>query len=126
MQGADADDLTRVYETESKLLDAWDDSPAEVTTDDWRDHLGCREYVAWLHAAVSLLCRSSSANQTNHRYQKAFVDFFEDELVRFSYDWKQVVAEYLFSGKEPVFNAIMADRKSASYRKTLLRMGSIC
>lgn len=43
------------------------------------------------------------------RYQKAFVDFFEDELVRFSYDWKQVVAEYLFTGKEPVFNAIIAD-----------------
>ena len=45
LQGADADDLTRMYETESKLLDAWEDSPAEVTTDDWRDHLGCREYV---------------------------------------------------------------------------------
>lgn len=45
LQGADADDLTRVFETESKLLDAWADSPAEVTTDDWRDHLGCREYA---------------------------------------------------------------------------------
>lgn len=44
-----------------------------------------------------------------HRYQKAFVDFFEDELVRFKYDWKRVVAEYLFSGKEPVFNALIAD-----------------
>lgn len=46
---------------------------------------------------------------TRDRYQKAFVDFFEDELVRFSYDWKQVVAEYLFTGEQPVFNAIMAD-----------------
>jgi len=45
LQGADADDLTRVYENESKLLDAWDDSPAELTIDDWRDHLGRREYV---------------------------------------------------------------------------------
>lgn len=43
------------------------------------------------------------------RYEKAFVDFFEDELVRFGYDWKQVVEEYLFSGKEPVFNAVIAD-----------------
>lgn len=43
LQGADADDLTRLHENESKLLDAWVDSPAEITTDDWRDHLGCRE-----------------------------------------------------------------------------------
>ncbi|KAJ5572816.1 hypothetical protein N7450_009800 [Penicillium hetheringtonii] len=85
LQGADADDLTRLYESESKLLEAWEDAPAEVTTDDWRDHLGRREY------------------------EKAFVDFFEDELVRFGYDWKQVVEEYLFSGKEPVFNSIIAD-----------------
>ncbi|KAJ5377712.1 uncharacterized protein N7496_005121 [Penicillium cataractarum] len=85
LHGADADDLTRLYESESKLLEEWDDSPAEVTDEDWRDHLGRREY------------------------QKAFVDFFEDELVRFGYDWKQVVAEYLFSGEEPVFHSIMAD-----------------
>jgi hypothetical protein len=45
------------------------------------------------------------------RYEKAFVDFFEDELVRFGYDWKQVVEEYLFSGKEPVFNSVIADCK---------------
>lgn len=33
-------------------------------------------------------------------------------MVRLGYDWKQVVAEYLFSGEEPVFNCIMADRMS--------------
>lgn len=48
------------------------------------------------------------------RYEKAFVDFFEDELVRFGYDWKQVVEEYLFSGKEPVFNSVIADCMSLS------------
>ncbi|KAJ5820263.1 hypothetical protein N7474_005854 [Penicillium riverlandense] len=85
LQGADADDLTRVYETESKLLDPWTDSPGEISSDDWRDYLGCREY------------------------QRAFVDYFEDELVRFSYDWKKVVSEYLFTGKEPMFNALIAD-----------------
>lgn len=37
------------------------------------------------------------------------MDFYEDELVRFNYDWKEVVAEYLFSGDEPVFNAVIAD-----------------
>jgi hypothetical protein len=38
------------------------------------------------------------------------VDFFEDEMVRLSYDWKEVVAEYLFTDKEPMFDAIMASR----------------
>lgn len=56
-----------------------------------------------------------------HRYQKAFVDFFEDELVRFNYDWKQVVAEYLFSGKEPVFNALIADCMSMASDATMLK-----
>lgn len=43
LQGADADDLNRVYEAESKLLEPWTDSPSEISTDDWRDYLGCRE-----------------------------------------------------------------------------------
>lgn len=85
LQGADADDLNRIYEAESKLLDPWSDSPGEISTYDWRDYLGQREY------------------------QRAFVDFFEDELVRHGYDWKQVVVDYLFSGKEPLFNSLVDD-----------------
>lgn len=38
------------------------------------------------------------------------MDFFEDEMVHLSYDWKEVVAEYLFTGKEPMFDSIMASR----------------
>jgi hypothetical protein len=38
------------------------------------------------------------------------VDFYEDELVRLNYDWKEVVAEYLFSGDKPLFSALVADR----------------
>ncbi|KAL5688518.1 hypothetical protein EMGR_000746 [Emarellia grisea] len=85
LQGADADDLNRVYEAESKTLEPWIDSPGEISTYDWRDFLGRREY------------------------QRAFVDFFEDELVRHGYDWKKVVADYLFSGKEPLFSSLVAD-----------------
>ncbi|KAJ5594490.1 uncharacterized protein N7459_000698 [Penicillium hispanicum] len=92
LQGADADDLTRVYESECKLLDPWVDSPAEVTVEDWRDYLGCREYVLRLSILAAF-----------------HLDFFEDELVRFSYDWKQVVVEYLFSGNQPVFHSLSAD-----------------
>lgn len=40
------------------------------------------------------------------------MNYFEDELVRDGYDWTQVVEDYLFSGKEPLFNSIIADRMS--------------
>jgi hypothetical protein len=84
--GANAEQLNHLYEVELKQLDPWVDSPGEVSTFDWRDFLGKREY------------------------QRAFVDFFEDELVRHSYDWKKVVFHYIFSGKEPLFNSLTADR----------------
>ncbi|KAL2814987.1 hypothetical protein BJX63DRAFT_391059 [Aspergillus granulosus] len=83
--GANADQLNHLYEVELKQLDPWVDAPGEISTFDWRDFLGKREY------------------------QRAFVDFFEDELVRHSYDWKKVVFNYLFSGQEPLVNSLMAD-----------------
>ncbi|KAL5360072.1 hypothetical protein BJX96DRAFT_164888 [Aspergillus floccosus] len=85
LQGADANDLTRAYEAESRNLDAWVDSPNEISTYDWRDYLSAREY------------------------QRAYVDFFEDELVRHGYDWKEVVQNYLYSGRQPLFNSLIAD-----------------
>ena len=45
-----------------------------------------------------------------YRYQRAFVNYFEDELVHHGYDWKSVVNDYLFEGNEPMFNSIIADR----------------
>lgn len=45
LQGADAEDLGRVYESESKLLEPWTDSPGEISMDDWWDYLGFREYA---------------------------------------------------------------------------------
>ncbi|KAJ5632903.1 hypothetical protein N7490_009242 [Penicillium lividum] len=99
--GADADDLNRLYESESKLLDAWEDSPAEVTDEDWRNYLGHKE-LFWYILQDSVLTGLS-------RYEKAFVDYYEDELVRLSYDWKEVINQYLFSGEQPIFNSILAD-----------------
>ncbi|KAJ5801222.1 uncharacterized protein N7518_003290 [Penicillium psychrosexuale] len=84
LQGADADTLGCLYEHEVSGLVKWKDSPAEITTLDWRGHLGRRGF------------------------DRAFVDFFEDEVVHRSYDWKEVVAEYLYTGKEPMFDSIMA------------------
>ncbi|KAK2748423.1 hypothetical protein FQN55_004361 [Onygenales sp. PD_40] len=82
--GGDADHLNRLYEVEAKELEPWVDSPGEISLDDWRDHLGKKEY------------------------QRAFVDFFEDELVHHSYDWKRVVENYLYSGKHPLVNCLVS------------------
>ncbi|QSZ34150.1 hypothetical protein DSL72_005738 [Monilinia vaccinii-corymbosi] len=81
--GADCDQLQKVYAEESKHLDEWHDSPGEITDADWREFLG------------------------EKAYQRAYVDFFEDELaLKFSYDWKALVEEYLYSGKAPLVNGL--------------------
>jgi len=81
--GADLDHLHKVYDEESKSLEEWKDSPGELTDADWREFLG------------------------DKRYQRAYVDFFEYELaLKFSYDWKALVQEYLYSGKAPLVNAL--------------------
>lgn len=87
--GADVDQLQNIYDQESKELEAWHDSPAEISESDWRDFLG------------------------DKRYQRAYVDFYEDELaLKFGYDWKKVLDEYLFSGKQPLINGLIAGRES--------------
>ena len=42
-----------------------------------------------------------------NRYQRAYVDFFEDQLVLHGYDWKRVLNKYLFEGKEPLVNCLI-------------------
>ncbi|CZR53878.1 uncharacterized protein PAC_03760 [Phialocephala subalpina] len=82
--GANVDQLQKIYDEESKELEDWKDSPAEISDTDWRDFLG------------------------DKRYQRAYVDFYEDELaLKFGYDWKRVAEEYLFEGKEPLINGII-------------------
>jgi hypothetical protein len=89
--GANVDQLQKIYDEESKELEGWKDSPAEISDADWRDFLG------------------------DKRYQRAYVDFFEDELaLKFGYDWKRVAEEYLFTGKEPLINGVVAGRKIAN------------
>lgn len=71
--GASADQLTAIYENAaSSGNEPWEDSPGEIALHDHRDFLGKREY------------------------QRAWVDFFEDQLVDHSYDWKQVASRFLF------------------------------
>ncbi|KAI1150505.1 cell cycle checkpoint protein RAD17 [Nemania diffusa] len=82
--GASDTQLHKIYDVEAEFLEPWEPSPAEVTRDDWRGFLG------------------------DKRYQRAFVDFFEDELaMKHRYDWKKVVEEYMFGGKEPLVNCLI-------------------
>jgi hypothetical protein len=47
----------------------------------------------------------------SNRYQRAFIDFFESELVRFGYDWKKVLTEYLLKGREPLIHGLISGRE---------------
>ncbi|KAL7627418.1 hypothetical protein AAE478_001611 [Parahypoxylon ruwenzoriense] len=82
--GANVQQLHKIYDEKSKTLEPWEPSPAEVVQDDWRDFLG------------------------DPRYQRAYVDFFEDALVlKYNYRWKGVVEEYILGGKEPLVNCLI-------------------
>lgn len=86
--GANEDQLHHIYDEESKELEEWHDSPAEISHEDWRLYLGKREY------------------------QRAYVDFFEDELaLKHDYDWKTVAREFLFEGKNPLISCAISNGK---------------
>lgn len=82
--------LNNIYDQEAKELEPWRPSPAEIIDNDWTDFLG------------------------DKRYQRAFLDYFEDKLVMdFAYDWKKVIAHFLFTGPEPLFHGLIGGRKSS-------------
>jgi hypothetical protein len=85
--GADEKQLHRIYDAEAEELEGWTPSPAEITENDWRDFLG------------------------DKKYQRAYVDFFEDSLaMKHNYEWKKVVEEFVFNGKEPLINGLIGGR----------------
>ncbi|KAI4946714.1 hypothetical protein J4E91_006885 [Alternaria rosae] len=82
--GGTAEHLNEIYEREAEVLEPWHDAPGEITKDDWREFLGKREY------------------------QRAFIDFFEDQLVSKKYDVEEVLEEFLLKGKEPLINGLIS------------------
>ncbi|KAH7399431.1 hypothetical protein BKA66DRAFT_451804 [Pyrenochaeta sp. MPI-SDFR-AT-0127] len=82
--GGTAEHLNEIYEKEAEELEPWQDAPGEITVDDWREFLGQREY------------------------QRAFIDFFEDQLVSRKYDLKNLLDEFLLGGKEPLINGLIS------------------
>ncbi|AEO54420.1 hypothetical protein MYCTH_2296978 [Thermothelomyces thermophilus ATCC 42464] len=82
--GATPEQLYHIYDVESKTLEPWTDSPAQIAEDDWRDFLG------------------------DKRYQRAYVDFFEDALaMKHAYNWKELIEKYMFKGDEPLVNGLI-------------------
>ena len=65
----------------------------------------------WVTSSRKSVPLSSKLTET-FRYQRAYVDFFEDQLVLNGYDWKKVLSEYLFTGKEPLIHCMIAGRMS--------------
>lgn len=93
--GASVEQLQHIYDEESTQLEPWHDSPGEISDTDWRDYLG------------------------DKRYQKSFVDFYEDELaLKYNYKWKEVAEEYLLSGKEPLIHGLIGGRTSPHLPRT--------
>lgn len=85
--GGTAEHLNDVYNSETKRLESWHDAPGEISKEDWRDFLGRREY------------------------QRAWVDFYEDQLVQYGYDWERLLQDFLYDddgGKEgPLINGLI-------------------
>ena len=85
--GATETQLYHIFNAESKELEPWKPSPAELMDEDWRDFLG------------------------DKRYQRAFIDYFEDKLaLEFSYDWKLATAHFMFTGEQPLFHGLIGGR----------------
>ncbi|KAF2756701.1 hypothetical protein EJ05DRAFT_512327 [Pseudovirgaria hyperparasitica] len=81
--GGTSEHLHEIYEKETKNLEPWQESPGEISLSDWRDFLGKREY------------------------QRAFIDFFEDQLVLNGYDWHQLLSDFLFAGPAPLIHEML-------------------
>lgn len=54
MLGATQDQLNAIWDDESKSLDPWEDSPGEISQEDWRDFLGKKEFVHHVHCSCAV------------------------------------------------------------------------
>jgi hypothetical protein len=95
--GASPQRLFDIYDGECKTLEAWTDSPHEVTKVDWNRWFGDKRYYSRRRGV-----------EVDVRYARAYLDFFEDEVVRSNYDWKRVVQRYVVEGDEPLLSGMIS------------------
>jgi hypothetical protein len=85
--GATPQQLYHIYDEDDKFLEPWKDSPSEMGEEDWRDFLG------------------------DKRYQRAYINFFDDRLaIKYGWNWKAVLQDYMFKGDEPLVNGLIGGR----------------
>lgn len=106
--GATPEQLNTIYDVESRFLEPWHDSPGEIIKEDWRESLGKRKCVFSANLLLNLSRRLILGS-----YQRAYIDFFEDQLVQKGYDWKRLVEDFLYEGNEPLINNVVAGRKTS-------------
>lgn len=77
--GADPVTLYRLYEYSSEDHDKWEeDSPAEITDDDWFEFVG------------------------NKQYERGFQDYFQEKITdSLSFDWRAIARQYFVCEKTP-------------------------
>lgn len=97
MFGASPQRLFDIYDGECKTLEGWADSPHEVTRVDWNRWFGDKRYDP-----------QPEDKANGDRYARAYLDFFEDEVVRSNYDWKRVVQRYVVEGDEPLLSGMIS------------------
>lgn len=66
--------------------------------------------ISWGSGSMECTIAGSTVLNTC-RYQRAFVDFFEDQLVAKRYDWKALLREFMFEGKTPLINGLISGRR---------------
>ncbi|KAF7562195.1 hypothetical protein G7046_g1957 [Stylonectria norvegica] len=82
--GASERQLHAIYEEQIEELEPWEPSPAEIDEVDWQENLG------------------------NKKFQRAYVDFFDDQLaMQFNYRWKHEMEHFLFTGENPLVHGLI-------------------
>ena len=102
-----------IYDGECKTLGPWTDSPHEVTRVDWNRWLGDKRYTAVKVGSLTA------------RYARAYLDFFEDEVVRSNYDWKRVIQRYVVEGDEPLLSGMISGGIYIKYNVADSSMSSV-
>jgi hypothetical protein len=87
--GADEAQLKAIAKSEGQALRPVQEVAIQesLNAGNWRQHFGQKEYTL------------------------AFTKFFDDEIAKAGGDWRSVVQEHLFSGKEPLVNGMCGGRK---------------
>ncbi len=74
----------------------------------WRAFEGWLARLSWRWKVQRVAVTIDCWHEINwRRFCRAYVDFFEDQLISKGYDWRKLVEEFLFNGPEPLINSLI-------------------